>query len=256
VAAILLLLSAFEFPGYAGRSAAMLAGAAVVDGNHAFFLNPALGVGRERCLAGVCYSRPFGLPGLSWGRALGVWSSGRLAAGVGFAALGLEHYAEQDAEAVFAGSPLPAVAVGLAVHALIVRAVQEQGDVAPSLDAGACWRSGRLQVGAAGLRVNAPCWREGSELPTRIVLGGSWSPVDDLLLALDVSREGGDEDAAFGAEFRLVPQLGLRMGIGAAPFRYAAGIGAVVGPLGFDYAYQFHPQLKETHVLGLHAAWR
>jgi hypothetical protein len=88
------------------------------------------------------------------------------------------------------------------------------------------------------------------------LLAGSWRPVDDLLLALDLSRERSDEDAAFGAEFRLVPQLGLRIGVGVAPLRYAAGLGAEVGPLGFEYAYQFHPKLKETHVLGLRAAWR
>ena len=87
------------------------------------------------------------------------------------------------------------------------------------------------------------------------MLAGSWRPIDDLLLALDLGREGDDEDAAFGAEFRLVPQLGLRLGVGVAPLRYAAGLGAAVGPLGFDYAYQFHPTLKETHVLGLRAAW-
>jgi len=256
VAVILLLLSAFEYPGHAGRSAAMIAGAAVPDGQHPFFLNPALCVTRSRLLAGACYSRPYGLPGLSWGRVSGAWSSGRLAAGAGFSALGLEHYGEQDAEVVFAGSPLPEVAVGLAVHALVISAVRGYGDVVPSVDAGACWQSGPVRIGAAGLRVNSPRWREGGELPTRLVVAGSWLPVDDLLLALDLSREGEDEDAAFGAEFRLVPQLGLRLGVGAAPFRYAAGVGAVVGPLGFDYAYQFHPQLKETHVLGLHAAWR
>jgi hypothetical protein len=44
--------------------------------------------------------------------------------------------------------------------------------------------------------------------------------------------------------------------VGVAPLRYAAGLGATVGPLGFEYAYEFHPQLKETHVLGLRAAWR
>ena len=108
----------------------------------------------------------------------------------------------------------------------------------------------------AGCCLNSPRWREGTELPSRVVLAGSWRPVDDLLLALDLSRQSSDEDAAFGAEFRLVPQLGLRFGVGVNPLRYAAGLGATVGPLGLEYAYEFHPQLKETHVLGLRAAWR
>jgi hypothetical protein len=251
----LLLLSAFEFPGCTGRSSAMLAGAAVPDGQHSFFLNPALSVDDERFQAGICYSRPYGLPGLSWGRACGGWSSERLAAGFGISALGIDRYSEEDVEVVLGGTPMPSVAVGLGVHALMVMASQDYGDFAPAFDAGVCWRSDRVRIGAAGLRLNSPRWREGTEIPPRFVLAGSWRPVDDLLLALDLSRERGDEDAAFGAEFRLVPQLGLRLGVGAAPLRYAAGLGAAVGPLELDYAYQFHPQLKETHVLGLRAAW-
>jgi hypothetical protein len=253
---LLLLFCAFEYPGLAGRSSAMLAGSAVPDGQHSFFLNPALSVDEGRFEAGLCYSRPYGLPGLAWGRACGGWSSARLAAGLGFSTLSLDRYAEQDAEIVVGGSPIPSVAVGLGIHALVLEAGPEYDDLAPSFDAGVCWRSGRVRIGAAGLRLNSPRWREGTELPTRLVLAGSWRPVDDLLLALDLGRERGDEDAAFGAEFRLVPQLGLRCGVGVAPLRYAAGLGATIGPLGFEYAYEFHPQLRETHVLGLRAAWR
>jgi hypothetical protein len=253
---LLLLLSAFEVPGYSGRSSAMLAGAAVADYQHSFCLNPALSVYEGRFQAGICYSRPYGLPGLAWGRACGGWSSGRLAAGLGFSTLSLDRYGEQDAEIVVGGRPMPSVAVGLGIHALVLRDGPEFADFAPSFDAGACWQSGRVRVGAAGLRLNSPRWREGTELPPRVVLAGSWRPVDDLLLALDLSRERSDEDATFGAEFRPVPQLGLRLGVGVAPLRYAAGLGATIGPLGFEYAYEFHPQLKETHVLGLRAAWR
>jgi len=252
---LFLLLSAFEFPGYAGRSAAMLAGAAVPDGQHSFFLNPALGVDDGRLHAGISYSRPYGLPGLAWSRVSGGWSSGRLAAGVGLSALGLDRYREMDAQVVVGGTPVAGVAVGLGIHALVFSAGQDYGDVVPAFDAGVCWRSGRVRVGAAGLRLNSPRWHDGTELPPRVVLAGSWQPVDEALLALDLGREGSDEDAAFGAEFRLVPQLGFRLGVGVAPLRFAAGFSAMVGPLGFEYAYQFHPVLKDTHVFGLRAAW-
>ena len=253
---LLLLLSAFEFPGYSGRSSAMLAGAAVADYQHSFCLNPALSVDAGRLQAAISYCQPYELPDLTWGRACGGWSSGRLSAGLGFSTLSLEGYAEQDAEVVVGGSPVPSVAVGLGIHALILRAGPQYDDVTPSFDAGVCWQSGHVRIGAAGLRLNSPRWREGTELPPRVVLAGSWRPVDDLLLALDLSRQSSDEDAAFGAEFRLVPQLGLRFGVGVNPLRYAAGLGATVGPLGLEYAYELHPQLKETHVLGLRAAWR
>ena len=234
----------------------MLAGAAVPDWQHSFFLNPALSTDADRVQAGVAYSRPYGLPGLEWGRACAGWSSGRVAAGAGLSVLGLDRYHEYDAQTVIGGTPTRNVAVGLGMHALVVEAGQDNGDFVPAVDAGACWHSGRLRVGAAGLRLNAPRWRDGTELPLRVVLAGAWQPVDDVLLAIDLSRERSDEDAAFGAEFRLIPQLGLRFGIGTAPLRFAAGLGAEVGPVGFEYAYQFHPVLKESHVFGLRAAWR
>lgn len=233
----------------------MLAGAAVPDWQHSLSLNPALSIEADRIQAGVVYSRPYGLPGLEWGRACAGWSSQRLAAGVGLCVLSLDRYREQDAQVVVGGMPARNVAVGLGIHALIVEAGPSYGDFAPAFDAGACWRSGRIRVGAAGLRLNAPRWHDGTELPPRIVLAGSWQPVDEVLLALDLSRERSDEDAAFGAEFRLIPQLGLRFGVGTAPLRFAAGLAAKVGPVGFDYAYQFHPVLKESHVFGLRAAW-
>ncbi len=252
---LLLLLSAFEYPGLTGCSSAMLAGAAVADGQHSFFLNPALIASERRFTTGVSCSRPYGLPGVYWGRACGGWSSERVAAGVGFSSLRFGRYDEQDAQVVVGGQPMRLVFVGLGLHALIVSGAPGYGDVAPALDAGVCWQSGRVQVGAAGLRLNTPRWRDGTEVPFRMVMAGSWYPADGVLLALDVSRERGEEDAAFGGEFRPVPQLGLRFGVGVAPFRYAAGLAATVGPVGFEYAYQFHPTLKESHVLGLRAAW-
>jgi len=253
---ILLLLSAFEFPGLVGRSSAMLAGAAVADGQHSFFLNPALVVADCRFQTGVCYSRPYGLPGLAWGRVCGSWSSDNVAAGVGFSSLGLDRYGEHDAQVVVGGTPIRSIAVGLGIHALIVSDSPNSGDMVPAFDAGVCWQSDRVRVSAAGLRLNSPRWREGTEIPVRMVLAGSWYPVDEVLLALDISRERGEEDAAFGAEFRPVRQLGLRLGVGVVPLRYAAGLVATVGPVQFEYSYQFHPTLKESHVLGLRAAWR
>ena len=252
---LLLLVSAFEFAGSAGRSSAMLAGAAVSDALHSFNLNPALCVDGRRMQAGACYADPYGLPGLAWGKACGTWSSERLAAGVGVSALGLDRYGEQDAQVVVGGAPVAGVAVGIGLHALFVSAGPGYFDLAPAFDAGISWRSGGLRIGAAGLRLNSPRWRDGTGLAARVVLAGSWQPVDEVLVALDLSREGSDEDAAFGAEFRLVPQLGLRLGVGVAPLRFGAGLGATVGPVGLEYAYQFHPSLKETHVLGLRAAW-
>ena len=234
----------------------MIAGAAVADGHHSFFLNPALVVSESRLQAGVSYSRPYGLQGLAWGRACAGWSSQTVAAGAGFSSLQLGRYGEHDAQVVVGGTPARSIAVGLGIHALIVSDSPNTGDMVPAFDVGVCWQSDRVRVGGAGLRLNSPRWREGTEVPVRMVLAGSWYPVDEVLLAMDVSRERGEEDATFGAEFRPIRQLGLRLGVGVVPLRYAAGLAATVGPVQLEYSYQFHPTLKESHLLGLRAAWR
>ena len=115
----------------------MLAGAAVADGQHSFFLNPALVLADSRFQTGVCYSRPYGLPGLAWGRVCGSWSHENAAAGVGISALGLGRYGEQDAQVVVGSTPTRSIAVALGIHALIVSDPPYYGDVVPSFDAGA-----------------------------------------------------------------------------------------------------------------------
>jgi len=250
-----LVLCAFEYAGCTGRAAAMLAGTAFLDQPHSALLNPALSVGPDRVSAGVAYTRPYGLPGLAWSRVLVGWSSARVGAALGLSSLALGSYREHDACVTLGVSPRPGVSLGLGLHALRLETSRVGDDLAPAFDAGACWRLGRVSIAAAGLRLNSPRWRDGAELPVRLVLAGSWYPVDELALALDLDREGSDEDAAFGAEFRLVPQLGLRIGVRAAPLRFGAGLGAALGPLEFDYAYQFHPVLKDSHIFGLRVAW-
>ncbi len=253
--ALLWILSAFEFSGLAGPSSAMLAGTAVPDWIHSFTFNPALALNPCRVRAAVEYTRPYGLAGLNWGRACAGWSSERLAAGTGLSVLSLDRYSEYDAQAVLSAMPVRDVSVGLAVHALVIDAGRSGQDFAPAVDCGACWALGRFRVAGSGLRLNAPRWHDGIDQPAKLVLAGSWRPVDEVLVALDLSREGPDEDAAFGCDLSLVPQLGLRFGVGASPLRFGAGLGANVGPIGFEYAYQFHPALKESHVFGLRAAW-
>jgi hypothetical protein len=56
-----------------------------------------------------------------------------------------------------------------------------------------------------------------------------------------------------GAEFNIIPALGLRAGVGTSPLRLSAGLGASVGPMGLDYAFRFVPSLGTSHQFGVRA---
>jgi hypothetical protein len=256
VAVLLAALAAFEYPALSGSPAAMLAGAAVPRWQHSLTLNPALDVGPDRFSAGASFARPYGLPGLNWGRVGAAGGSNGLRLHGGLSILSLQPYYEGDAVLGLCWTLLGAVSAGANVHALAVRAGPDREDIVPAVDLGVCWSAGRFRAGAAGQRLNSPRWGDGTELPPGFTLASSWEPVDGLLLALDASRSGVDEDLAFGLEFAPIPVLGLCFGVGTTPLRFAAGLSIETGFVRFDYAYQFHPALKETHVLGLETSWR
>jgi len=255
-AVIFYFCAAFEFTPPAGAASAMLAGGALGEWQHAFALNPALAAECRRAGAAVIWFRPYNLEGVTAGRvALGM-NSGRWAWTTSYAQTASGNYHENDIQVDMAARPIPAVAVGVGVHALIQDMGVFGADAVPAFDAGVCWQSGQFRFGAALLRANEPKLRNGDELLLRVIAGAAWRPVETLVLAADVVREETFESFGLGLEFELIPQLKLRCGLGTEPVRYAAGLGVVVGPVGLDYGYQFHPQLRESHLLGLRLLWR
>jgi len=245
-----LLAAAFEFSAGSPESWAMLAGSAASDWQAFSCMNPAAVCAAGRFGAGAAYCQPFRLEGVNWARASAGASRGRWAAGLAAASLFSSGYHENDWQVAFGGRPLSSLSVGIGVHLLTVASM-----AAPAFDAGVVWETGNLRVGASGMRVNVPRFANGDELPLRLTLGASARPVPPLLLCLDLSREGRTETAALGAEFNLVPPLDLRAGASYEPLTYGLGFGVHVGFATLDYAYRFHPQLKETHLIGVSAAW-
>mgnify|MGYP003681881136 CR=1 FL=1 len=250
-----MLATAFEFLVPTGNAGGMIAGGAVADWQNLFLQNPALIMEAERFQAGLAYSRPYGLDCVDWGRICAVVRKERWGSGVGFGSLSFGNYRESDLQLNFGVEPIKQVKAGLGMHLMAVDIGRYGVDVVPAFDLGFAWQAGVFRLGAAGFRTNLPRFRNGDELPGRFVLAGAMRPVETLVLALDLSREGGKESAAFGMDFRLVPPLELRIGVGYEPLLYAAGFGIRVGVFKIDYAYRFHPQLKETHIFGMQAAW-
>jgi hypothetical protein len=252
---LITIIAAFEFGSSGGPAGAMLAGGAVADWRHGPCLNPALVDTGPGLAASASGCRPYGLEGLSWARTALHARRERLGVTVAAASLGLGRYRESDLQLVLSGEPARAVWFGVGAHALVLNPDGVDADATLALDAGGSLALGRLRLGAAALNLNGPRWRDGSEQPTRLSFSAAWLPVEQLLLAADVERTSAGEVVLAGMEFRLAPPVALRLGVGTAPLRYAGGLAVAVGPVGLDYAWQFHPQLKTTHLLGLLMTW-
>ncbi|UCG42354.1 MAG: hypothetical protein JSU73_10840 [candidate division WOR-3 bacterium] len=250
------LVRAFEFSPLLGTAGAILAGTAVSDWQAQFSHNPALTTESGRLAGGAAYCAPFGLADVHCAAACLGSRVGGWAGGLSVTSLSFDAFRETDVHANAGWMPLPGLSAGVGAHWMTVDQGRYGVDWAPKFDVGALWETGRLRLGAAALGVNMPRFANGDELGLRLLAGAAFRPVESLVLALDLNRYEEQEGVSLGAEFRLVPPLALRAGGGVGPLSYGSGLRISAGSLAVDYAYRFHPQLKETHAVGLQAAWR
>lgn len=251
----LLVCLAFEFCLPRSSSSALLAGAACQDWRAGFDLNPALVVEHAGTGFGAAYSRPYGLAGVDWFGGCVAYGRSRWAAGLGVSTLGCEGYRESGFGACGACRLPGQLALGARVEWLVLDQGRYGADGVAAFGMGASWQTGRMRLGLSGERINRPRFDNGTLVDYRLSAGAAFNPTDDLLLLLDVTRDGPDNSLAGGVEFKLIPQMALRGGVGYEPLAYAAGLGVTVRPVQFDYAYRFHPQLKDTHVFSITASW-
>uniref|UniRef100_A0A7C4GHK6 PorV/PorQ family protein n=1 Tax=candidate division WOR-3 bacterium TaxID=2052148 RepID=A0A7C4GHK6_UNCW3 len=254
----LIFWAAFEFAVADPAGASLAANMASGSWQSTFGSNPALLSCELKWAAAAVFTRPYGLGGLYSGRldVMTVPEGTGLGFGCSLASTSFEKYQEHDLTIAAAWDVTPVVTAGVGLHGMGQVWQGEVIDMLGTADVGAVVRLGTLRLGVVGRRVNSPKLHDESELPLLLAVGGSWQPVSDLLLALDLRRESAEESAAFGVEFRLIPQMRLRAGLVTAPLRYSGGIGVDVGQFGIDYAWQFDPVLKDTHVVGVEVRWR
>ena len=94
------------------------------------------------------------------------------------------------------------------------------------------------------------------ELPRRVVIGAAYKPYTGLTTSIAVNKPIGLETQyEAGFEFQLLDMLSLRAGTSTQPSRFSAGLGIEFEGLNFDYAFQTHPVLSETHSFGLVYSW-
>ena len=250
-----LILFAFEFDMPAGPAASMLAGGAVPDWQGSLTLNPALVVHVHGWSLAGSYCRPFGLDGINWARVTGSGSGGSWALAAALTDLSFDRFHELDVQLAGGLSLSGGLTAGAGLHCLAVDKHRSGIDVAPTLDLGVHWQRAGFQLGVAVRRVNVPRFANGDELPYTALVAVAGRPVETLLLASDLTYAQDVFAGSLGAEFRLIPQLGLRVGMRWPPLGYGAGVELQFGPVGLDYAYRYHMQLRDTHVIGLRVGW-
>lgn len=112
----------------------------------------------------------------------------------------------------------------------------------------------RVFAGVFAYNLNAPALgnQVKHDLPQRLVLGVGYRPITQVMTTLSIDKTVGfDTQAAFGVEFWPVHWLALRAGAMSRPNRVSAGIGLKFKGVMFDYSFQNHPVLPETHKIGL-----
>lgn len=254
---IVTLLAAFEFTVCDPATAGMAATAASGGWRSGFGNNPALlsyGLGPAVAAA---FTKPFCLENLYSGRIEAMARSKKTSMAVGCCIVSncLPGYQEHDLALAMAFYASPIVSIGASVHGMCQVSQWQLFDLLAAVDVGVALRLGAVRLGFAGRRLNSPRLHDESELPVLLKIGWAWQPVSELLLGLDICREGVQESAALGAELRLVQQVRLRAGFVTSPLRYSGGIDIDIGSFGTGYAWQFHPQLKDTHVVGVETRW-
>lgn len=251
---LLALLMAFEFQSAGAREAAMVA-AGTGDWTASFTRNPALSLDAARVSLAGGYCRPYGLEGVEHVNAAVATRRVNWSLTAGVSSLGFDRYRESQAFLCGGLRPWRATALGAGVRWLVVDQGSRGMEMVPAFDIGATWQLGKFVLAAAGRAVNRPgLGTTGTVQPTLVLAAGA-TPVEELKLLVDLGLTSNRLDGAFGCEFLLLPQLAVRAGLGTDPLLYGGGIGLRVGPVGLDYACRFHPQLKETHQLGLSATW-
>lgn len=89
-------------------------------------------------------------------------------------------------------------------------------------------------------------------LPTLLVMGLSWRPLDNLMLNSEIERDlDFGEVVKLGVEYRATETLDIRTGIRTAPFQGTFGLGFSFGKFKADYAYISETILGDIHEFSL-----
>ncbi len=238
------------------RNAAMAgASATVSDAFSAFHNVGTLGAYDEGLAAVAGYQNRFGIKELS------LFGFG-VAAPMNFGTLSLmagrygttDLYNEQRLGLAF-GNTIDFVSLGVAVN-YIQYSIETAGTRRMvSIDFGGLVEvSKNLMFGAYIRNLNQAKIQDYTDerLPTLLVLGFSYRPIESLMVNAEVEKDvEQDTQVKVGLEYSPIQQVYLRTGIKVQPFEGAFGVGFRPKRFLFDYAYISTPDLGDKHELSI-----
>ncbi len=112
----------------------------------------------------------------------------------------------------------------------------------------------RTYAGVYVYNINTPTMgaETAYDLPVRVAAGFAYRPLTGLVTAISLDKTiGYDTEVKGGIEFFPVKWLAFRGGASTNPNRFSLGFGLNYHGFFFDYSFQNHPVLPETHKISL-----
>lgn len=245
--------AAFESDHPGARAAALGGSALTLRGDVvAGSMNPA-GLSGLRGVSITAWSVPslFGIDGL---RRMGVAAGlvlGTVPVGIAVSSLGLRGYKETSLSLAVAWPGGDRWSAGARLR-LEMLGIEGYGQTSvPALDAGlTCEIADGSTLAIVLTNITATrLGMAGEPLPVSLAGGCAFSPGDAgaILYARCCQELGSPLEWDLGAEYILVPELLLRMGISSEPALLCCGFAVRLDPVTVDYALTHHRQLGGTH---------
>ncbi|MCK5527285.1 MAG: hypothetical protein KAJ05_09055 [Candidatus Latescibacteria bacterium] len=246
--------AALEFREVGAESEA-LGGCGVgwMHGAEGLWWNPAHVACNPRTMVSFSYARPFSIAALSTETLSFAIPAARIGWGLGMQSYGFALYRETTATLAGGRKILPHLYAGLAVRGTHL-SIQDFGtDRALCVDAGLLAHIGKaLHWGISLRNLNGakirrdPC---SQSLSTGIV----YRPSAHLAFCADARKAlRFPLRIGAGAQFRLLPHLTLRTGVGSAPTRFSIGAGFQLGAADISYSAVNHFTLGLSHQASIH----
>jgi hypothetical protein len=117
-----------------------------------------------------------------------------------------------------------------------------------SLDAGLNYNiRKRFSIGFSFINLNSADIG-GDKLDQETNVGLSYQALDNFLISFRIEKNIlYDANYNAGLEYKIAPELAIRLGINSEPEIFFGGVGFKHSSLTFDYAYSFHNILGNTH---------
>lgn len=241
------LIALFDFREAGGSATVIFAQTTNFSFYEATATNPAVLTKITNNEVGLVHTKPFGVSSLVYNR--GIVGLGKLSFGFSFSNLGQKGYNEYIFTLAKGFTINQELSYGLILKAYFLNIAGYGNDFMPGLNLGFLFAPKNYRLAMVLEDFNNPKSRNGDLIPATLRIGGAWLPVLNFKWNGDWLRNTQSERFQTGIEFDLLSIFSLRAGVTINPYQLAIGFGISYQYFGLDYAYRYHPRLKETQII-------